>query len=95
MIELRLIVGSAILVLVFGAGWIVRGWKEAAVDKAVADTREAALEGAAEAIAKIKVENRTIYAKVQREVVEKPVYRECTHDAETRQKIDTALVPQP
>lgn len=94
MMEARILGVFVLAACLFAAGWTVKGWQVAAVQQAEDDTREKAMEGAAEAIAKIKVENRTIYAKVQKEVIEKPVYRDCAHDPETFQKINEALVPQ-
>lgn len=44
-----------------------------------------------EAIAKLKVRNVTIRQEVQREIVEKPVYRECVHDPRVMQLINAAL----
>lgn len=40
-------------------------------------SREASIQAAAEAIATIKIEHRTIRQEVQREILEKPVYRDC------------------
>lgn len=48
---------------------------------AVAKTaQEAASRSAAEAIAKIEVRHVTIRQEIQREILEKPVYRDCRHD---------------
>jgi hypothetical protein len=46
---------------------------------------------AAEAISKIKVQNRTITQEVQREVLERVVYRECVHAPDVVQRINAAL----
>lgn len=46
---------------------------------------------AADAISKIKVQNRTVYSEVQREVFEKPVYRDCLHSPEQLRRINSAL----
>jgi multidrug efflux pump subunit AcrA (membrane-fusion protein) len=92
MIEARIIAGVLLLAAVFGSGWMVRGWKEDAEDLAVAETRKAAMQGAAEAIAKIEVVNKTIYQKAQTTVIEKPVYRECAHEQDMVDKVNAALV---
>lgn len=42
--------------------------------------QEAASRSAAEAIAKIEVRHITIRQEIQREILEKPVYRDCRHD---------------
>ena len=58
----------------------------------------AANKAAAEAIAKIKVEHTTITNEVQREIREKPVYRDCLHSPEQLQRINDALTgkrPEP
>lgn len=65
--------------------------KEAAVKEAIAETRKAALEGAADAIAKIKVRNTTIQGKVETIVRDNPVYRDCLHDPDGLRNINEAL----
>lgn len=76
------------LVLGLGGGWQVRGWYQAEKDLAVMaaeqKTREALanvtidIAAATEtAIQGIRLENRTIYTTAQKEIVEKPVYRDC------------------
>jgi hypothetical protein len=42
-------------------------------------------------IAKIQVVNKTIYQRATREVIEKPVYRECVHDPDTLGLLNHAL----
>lgn len=51
----------------------------------------AATEAAASAISKIRVQNRTVYSEVQREITEKPVYRDCVHSPSQLQRINAAL----
>ena len=92
---------------VAGAGWWAYG---AGQDKCVAESvrdeavaqiaSEAAASAAASAISQIKVTNRTIQNEVQRDVIEKPVYRDagCRHDADSLQRINAALTgtrPEP
>ena len=58
----------------------------------VAVTRAVALRSAAEAIAQIQVTHSTIRQAVEREIVEKPVYRdECKHSDRVMQLINAAL----
>ena len=75
----------ALLILV---GWYARGWfedsKDLAAAKAIERSREVMRELAADigtktedAIKGIKIENRTIYRKATKEIIEKPIYREC------------------
>lgn len=59
--------------------------------KLVQDVQEAANLSAAKAIANIEVKNTTIKQEVQREILEKPVYRECRHDAIGLSLINAAL----
>ena len=74
---------------------------ESVRDEAVAQiASEAAASAAAAAISQIKVTNRTIQNEVQRDVIEKPVYRDagCRHDADSLQRINAALAgtrPEP
>jgi len=55
------------------------------------DAAETAAQIAADAISKIKVQNRTVYQEVQREVLERPVYRECEHSPDVLRRINAAL----
>ena len=50
------------------------------LDAVARTAREAANRGAAEAIAKIEVQHVTIRQEIQREILEKPIYRDCRHD---------------
>lgn len=57
----------------------------------VAAAAASASEAAASAIAGIRVEQRTIRQEVQREIVERPVYRDCEHPPGVVQRLDAAL----
>jgi hypothetical protein len=58
----------------------------------VATTRAIALRSAAEAIAQIQITHSTIRQAVEREIVEKPVYRDgCVHSDRVMQLINAAL----
>lgn len=50
---------------------------QAKINKAITETREAAQQGAANAIAKIEVKNVTINRKLETEVREKRVFSDC------------------
>jgi hypothetical protein len=52
---------------------------------------DAANATAAAAIAGIKVQHRTITQEVNREVIERPVYRDCLHSPDQLQRINAAL----
>ena len=77
------------------AGWAARGWRDDSImlaeQRIATSTRDIALQATAEAIAKIKVTNTTIRQRTEKEVYEKPVYRDCRHDAVGLQIINAAL----
>ena len=52
---------------------------------------QAAQSATAELIANIKIKNTTIKQEIQREILEKPVYRDCRHDAVGVQLINRSL----
>lgn len=65
---------------------------EVATQQQIADEAAAKVaHQAAEAISKIKVQNRTVYSEVQREITERPVYRDCQHSPEQLQRLNAAL----
>jgi hypothetical protein len=63
---------------------------QAREDQAIEKVRAAALEGAAEAISKIEVKRVTIRQQLDREIIEKPVYRDCRHTADGMRAINEA-----
>ena len=67
--------------------------KQLAVKTAIEQTRKAAQEGAADAIARIKITNTTIRGKTETIVRENVVYRDCVHDANGFQLLNDALRP--
>ena len=67
---------------------------QARVDQATHDTREAAQQGAAKAIALIKVTNTTIRGEVQREIQTNTVYRDCRVPVDGLRIINDALKGQ-
>lgn len=63
-----------------------------ALAKQVADdTRKLAMEGAANAIAKIVVRNTTVQGRVETIVRDNPVYRDCVHPADVMRNINEAI----
>lgn len=56
---------------------------------------DAAASAAAAAIARIRVRHQTITQEVQREIVDRPVYRDCGHSAEQLQRINAAIAGEP
>jgi len=81
-----------------GTGWYCIGVgedkiiaKQASDDKIRQETREAAQQGAADAIAKLKPVNTTIRAKTETIVRESTVYRTCLNTPDGVRNINAAL----
>jgi hypothetical protein len=55
------------------------------------ETLHLAQMAAAEEIARIQVVNKTIYAKATHEVIERPVYRDCSHSDDGMRAVNAAL----
>lgn len=81
----------------YGSGQDSEKAKQADIDKAVQQTRDAAMKGAGDAIAQIKITNTTIQRKVESVTREVPVYRspDCRHAPGVRDDIDGALRGEP
>lgn len=106
MIEARIAAYLVGLLLLLGgggyAGWTARDWKAADDERAEKRTQELILKtkadaalGTAEAIAKLEPKLVTLKERVTREVIEKPVYRECVHSPDGLRNINAALTAQP
>lgn len=65
--------------------------QEAREREIAAEAVDAANNAAAQAIAGIKLWNRTINQEVQREVSERVVYRDCVHSPDQLQRINAAI----
>lgn len=82
---------------VFALNWVYEAGRraeqvdEASRQAALAETRTAAAQGAADAIAKIKPEFRTVIQRTRERMVEVPAYRDCLHDQRVRDDIDSKL----
>lgn len=61
----------------------------------VAEVADAAQRAAAEEIAKIKVVNQVNRQVLEREIVEKPVYRDCVNTADGLRAINASLEDRP
>lgn len=89
----------------FTSAWQVQNWRQGAaqneqakVNRAIEETRAAAQEGAANAIAQIRVTNTTVRGKTETLVREKTVYRDCVADDGVVRNINSALTgraPEP
>lgn len=75
----------------FGAGWEVNGWRYEAERAAEMRGAREALNLTAKELAKIDVKQVTIRQKVQTNVIEKTVYRECRHDPDTYRLLNDAI----
>lgn len=67
----------------------------AKISKAIEETREKAQQGAADAIAEIKIVNTTIHQKAETVVRTEPVYITCRHVGGMLDTINSALSGQP
>lgn len=89
----------AAMVGVFLWGMRVGGDREVAsqarIEARIRQTEETASRAAAEAIAKIEVVNKTTKQVLEREIVEKPVYRDCRNTPDGMRAIDSALANRP
>lgn len=83
----------AVAIASFGAGWTVDSWRRDSVEVAVKQAYEDSMIGTAAQIANIEVKNTTIQNKVREITIEKPVYKNCVHDADSVHLINAALEP--
>lgn len=88
---IQLILAAIIATTSFGAGWRVNGWKHDSEYAARMEGGRIALEITAKEIAKIDITQKTIIQKVQTNVIEKPIYRECKHDPDTLRLLNDSL----
>lgn len=86
----------------FTGAWQVQNWRhgaeqnvQAREERAREETRKAAQEGAAEAIAALKPVNTTIVQKVQREIQTNTVYRDCRLPADGMRLANEAITGRP
>jgi len=82
----------------FTGAWKVQDWRHGAEQNAQAreerareETLKAAQQAAAEAIAKIEVKNVTINRKLETEVREKPVFRDCRSGSDSMRLFNSAI----
>ena len=88
----KLVVGCVIIFATFGAGWLTRSWYEDSVKLKIEQVRDEVSLANAETISKIKVENKTIYAKTIERVNSQIVYKECVADSEMMSLTNQILV---
>lgn len=75
----------------YGAGRDSEKADQAEIDRARAETREAAQQGAAAAISQIEIKHTTIRQRVETQIREKPVYRDCRHEPGVLLDINEAI----
>ena len=83
------------LLIGFGGGWKVNGWKYESERVAEAQAFNTFLDYSAKELAKLEIKNVTIKQQMETKVVERPVYRECFHDDVGMQLINQALSSKP
>ena len=91
-----LIIGFLLALAAAGAGGFRLGSDhemaaKAREDKHITEAVEAANKASAEAIAKIKIVNKTIQNEVQREVQNNIVYRDCKHSPDGLRLLNEAI----
>lgn len=74
-----------------GDGAAIAKADQAEVLEVVRKARAEAQIGAADAIAKIEIKQTTIRQTLEKEIHEKPIYRDCRHDADSMQRINSAI----
>jgi hypothetical protein len=99
------VIGGSVLASLALAG--VTGWKgyrlgqdnviaqQAKQEKLVREVRDAALQGAAEEIAKLRITHTTIRQRAEKEIIREPIYTECAHPEPMRRLLDAALTQSP
>lgn len=93
-VVVTLTIVAALVASYFAGRWDGTRLAEAAQANKEALVREAAdsmAQVAAKAIAGIRVQHTTLTQEVQREVLERTVYRDCVHSAEQLQRINAAI----
>lgn len=74
-----------------GDGRAIEFAERATLEEVARVARDAAMDAAAEKIAKIQVVNKTIYQRATREVLKEPMYRDCLHSADGLRAVNQAL----
>lgn len=74
-----------------GDGRAIEFAERATLEEVARVAREAAMEGAAKKIAEIEVKNVTIRQKLETEIREKPVYRDCVADQRVLDTVNEAI----
>ena len=73
---------AALCPALIASGWFARSWYEDSISLALRDVTDSHNVAVAEALAKMKVENKTIYNKTIERITTDIQYKECKADAE-------------
>ena len=101
MVSVKTAAIAAAILASIAAGWKLRDWQadaeagaragaELAAQRQIAQFAHAVSASTEAAIQNIRVENRTIYQRTQREITEKPVYHDCVLPADGVRLINAA-----
>lgn len=99
--KIKAMAAMAAICLAALSGWKLRDWQadaeagarasaELAAQRQIAQFAHAVSARTEAAIQNIRVENRTIYQRTQREITEKPIYRDCVLPADGVRLINAA-----
>lgn len=75
----------------YGAGIDSEKARQADIKAVRDETREIAQQGAAAAIGQLEIKHVTIRQQLETQIREKPVYRDCQHDAAVLRSINEAI----
>jgi hypothetical protein len=84
-------VTASALVITHALVWFIHGWYDDSLKLAIESVRSSAALSAAEEIAKIRIENKTITAKTIERIKTETVYRDCVADETMMQLTNKAL----
>jgi len=92
-IQIAAVIGSLLIGL--ATGYKVTSWKYESERLAEVEAQREAITAIAQEVAKLDIQHKVIYQKVQTHVIEKPVYRECKHADDGMRLINEALSGKP
>jgi hypothetical protein len=92
-IQIAAVIGSLLIGL--ATGYKVTSWKYESEKLAEVEAQKEAITAIAQEVAKLDIQHKVIYQKVQTHVIEKPVYHECKHADDGMRLINEALSGKP
>lgn len=81
--NIKLAIACALAASLFAGGWLARTWYDDSVEFQIERVKNEVSVITAGAIAAVKVENKTIYAKTIERIKTEQVYAECKADHDT------------